>query len=254
MAVVALGLPYLTFQAYVHTVSSSYFALKHVEVRGHDRVGQDQILAAAQIVVGMNVFSVDTSRSEAVISGLDFVKAVRVERRLPDRVEVRIEEYVPAALLVEDGYTVIDAEGKGFLKLAAGAPLGALIDLPLISGLTRADLASERSVVLLGHALEVARIYDEMGLGQLQKLSQVHVDAVMGVSLVTEETGTEVRLGWGRYGERLERLRVVQSTLIRRGMDADYVLVDQDGDLGRVAVGRRPEPGSGDGGGVRATP
>ncbi|MBA2661054.1 MAG: FtsQ-type POTRA domain-containing protein [Bradymonadaceae bacterium] len=254
LAVVALGLPYLTFQAYVHTVSSSYFALKHVEVRGHDRVGQDQILAAAQIVVGMNVFSVDTSRSEAVISGLDFVKAVRVERRLPDRVEVRIEEYVPAALLVEDGYTVIDAEGKGFLKLAAGAPLGALIDLPLISGLTRADLASERSVVLLGHALEVARIYDEMGLGQLQKLSQVHVDAVMGVSLVTEETGTEVRLGWGRYGERLERLRVVQSTLIRRGMDADYVLVDQDGDLGRVAVGRRPEPGSGDGGGVRATP
>src|SRR5690606_8770356 len=99
----------------------------------------------------------------------------------------------------------------------------------------------------LARAVEVARMYESMGLGRLQRLSQIHVDEVMGISLVTEETGTEIRLGRGRYEERLRRLEVVQSTLIERGMDADYVLVDQEGDLNRVAVGRRQEPGMAEG-------
>lgn len=249
LAVIATGLPYLSYQAYMHTMSSGYFALETIELSGQKRVRDVQVLQAGQLEEGMNIFSVDAERSRALIEQLDYVKSAHVERRLPDRVSVRIEEYEPAAIVVDDGYMLVDAAGHGFLRLAAGTALESLLELPLISGIGHAELASERGRGLLTDALEVAELYESMGLGKLQRLSQIHVDAVMGISLVTEETGTEIRLGWGRYDERLERLKAVQSTLIERGMDADYVLVDQDGDLNRIAVGQRPEPGIGEGGG-----
>lgn len=251
LAAIALGLPYLSYQAYLHTVSSSYFALEIVEVTGQHRLAESELLRAGQFEKGMNIFSVDAERSKLSIEQLDYVKSAHVERRLPDRVSVRIEEYEPVAIVVDEDFMLVDESGHGFLSLKPGAALGDLLELPLISGIGHADLAEERGRELLSSGLEVAGLYESMGLGRLQRLSQVHVDPVMGVSLVTEETGTEIRLGWGRYRERLERLHAVQTTLIERGMDADYVLVDQDGDLSRVAVGQRPEPGTGKGSELR---
>lgn len=247
LAAIALGLPYLSYQAYLHTVSSSYFALEIVEVSGQQRVSESDLLQAGKFEEGMNIFSVDAERSQLWLEQLDYVKSAHVERRLPDRVSVRIEEYEPVAIVIDEGYLLVDASGHGFLSLKPGTALGDLLELPLISGIGHAELGEDRGKELLSSGLEVANLYESMGLGQLQSLSQVHVDPVMGVSLVTEETGTEIRLGWGRYRERLERLHAVQKTLIDRGMDADYVLVDQDGDLSRVAVGQRPEPGIGKG-------
>ncbi len=251
LATIALGLPYLSYQAYLHTVSSSYFELEIVEVTGQHRVSESELVRVGKFKEGMNIFSVDAERSQLAIEQLDYVKSAHVERRLPNRVSVRVEEYEPVAIVVDEDYMLVDESGHGFLSLKPGATLGDLLELPLISGISHVDLAEERGRELLSSGLEVAGLYESMGLGRLQRLSQVHVDPIMGVSLVTEETGTEIRLGWGRYRERLDRLHAVQTTLIERGMDADYVLVDQDGDLSRVAVGQRPEPGIGKGGELR---
>lgn len=246
LAAVGLGLPYAIYQGYSYTMSSEYFALAYVDVEGLVYLDEDALLAAAEDIAGEHIFNVHPRRLEATIATLPFVAAVEVERRLPDRLYIAITEYEPVAIVVDDGFWLADGYGEVFLSLDMSLSEGELWQLPLISGLTRADLSTWQGREDFASALQVYRVYHEMGLDELQSVSEVHVDRVMGISIIVGETGTEVRLGRGRWRERLERLEVVQESLIRRGVDAAYVLIDQEQDLSRVAVGRRTGPGNGD--------
>jgi cell division protein FtsQ len=246
LAVVAFGLPYLILQAYAHTLTSTYFAVASIEAEGFVHVHADRALEEAGLVYGKNVFTVDLRQAEAQLEALAFVRSARVERRLPDRLRVLVEEYQPVAVIIDEWFWLVDKSGEPFVSVDVRIWSELFDDLPLISGVSVEALGQAEGKERFFQALEVAKLYEEMGLQARQPLSQVHVDAVMGISLVTEETGTEIRLGWGRWNERLERFRVVQNSLIERGVDADYVLIDQEEDLSRVAVGQRHDPGKGE--------
>lgn len=248
LALVALGLPYLILQAYHHTLTSTYFSVEIINVEGFSHVDASQALEGAGVVRGINAFSFEPRRAEAHLMSAPFVRTAKVERRLPATLNVVVEEHDPVAVIVDEQFFLVDRFGEPFMGLDVQEWSDRFAHLPLISGIGVSDLGSDEGRQRLNQALEVARMYEEMGLDRHQPLSQIHVDSMMGISLVTEETGTEIRLGWGRWAERLERLKVVQTSLIDRGVDADYVLIDQEEDLSRVAVGQRLDPGKGEAG------
>jgi len=90
--------------------------------------------------------------------------------------------------------------------------------------------------------MRVAGLYDELGLAETRSLSEIHVDPVLGLTLVTEGVGTEIRIGNDRYRERLERLKTVRRTLEERGVEPSYLLMDGES-LERITVGRRGRHG-----------
>jgi cell division protein FtsQ len=242
----AAGLPALIFYGYSYLMESDYFALTYVDVEGLNYLEEEALLQAAEAVAGEHILDVRPGELESTMRTLPFVADVAVERRFPDRLFITIEEYEPEAIVVDEGFWLADATGEVFLALDASVPDEELWNLPLISGLSRAELLGEEAKKRLRTALEVHRLYHEMGLDEQYPVSEVHLDELLGLSLVVGETGTEIRLGWGRWDERLERLVVIQDSLIRRGVNATYVLIDHESDLSRVAVGRRAEPGNGD--------
>ncbi|WP_146618106.1 cell division protein FtsQ/DivIB [Lujinxingia litoralis] len=239
---VGLGLPYLVLQGYTHTMTSEYFQVNYLDVEGLEYLEERVLLEAAERIAGENILNIDPRRLESTMRGLPFVRSVTVERRLPDRLRIAIEEHRPAAIIVDEGLWLADESGEVFLAMDSAQALKGLWNLPLVTGVTRGELASESGRERLLEALSVWDLYHAMGMEKQQRLSELHLDAGLGLSFVTEETGTEIRLGWGRWEERLHRLNVVQRSLIRRGMDAEYVLVDQERDLNRVTVGPRAEP------------
>ena len=243
---VGFGLPYAVLQGYEYAMESDYFALAYVEVEGLHYLEEEALLRAAEQLAGEHILNVRPERLETALLSLPFVADVKVERRFPDRLHLAIVEYEPVAILVADGFWLVDVHGEVFLMLDTVNPGHDLWELPMITGVSRAELKSREWRERFQTALRVHREYEEMGLGEKQPISEVHLDAVLGLSLIVGETGTEVRLGWGRWDERLERLAVVQESLIRRGVDAAYVLLDQERDLNRVAVGRRTGPGIGE--------
>ncbi len=246
LVVVAVGLPFLILTAYSYTMNSEYFALSYIDVEGLQFLEEEALLEAAEEVAGEHLFNVRPERLEATMRTLPFVAEVEVERRFPDRLYISITEYEPVAIVVDDGFWLVDVHGEIFLSLHASSLEEELWKLPLITGLTRADLREEKGRDELHVALNVHRYYQEMGLAEKHSVSEIHVDELIGISLIVGEMGTEVRLGWGRWKERLERLEVVQDSLIRRGVDPAYVLIDQEHDLSRVVVGRRTKPGNGE--------
>lgn len=247
LGAVAIGVPFGVFQAYLKTVSGEYFALRTIEVTGVAHLDEQRVLERTGLVAGRNIFDIDLERAERIVQARPWVRDAKVERRLPDQVRVHITEYEPVAVLVGAEYWLISADGVVFASIEPGGALGKLLALPMVSGL---ELVSDgtrrgqklRDKALFFEVLEVVRLYESMELTSWEAISEIHVDATLGLTLVSADTGVEVRLGRGQYAARLERLKVVQRSIAQRAMEVDYILIDQEKDLSRVAVGRRHGP------------
>lgn len=246
LTAVAAGLPALILYGYTYMMDSDYFALTYVDVEGLYYLDEEALLEAAEDMAGEHILDVRPEELEVTMRTLPFVADAAVERRFPDRLHIRIVEYDPSAVIVDDGFWLADARGEVFLTLDSMSSHEELWDLPLITGLSRGELETDEGKSRFRTGLMVHDLYVDMGLDEFHEISEVHVDEILGVSLVVGQTGTEVRLGWGKWEQRLERLGVVQQSLIRRGVDAAYVLIDHESDLSRVAVGRRTGPGIGE--------
>ncbi len=246
LVAIAAGLPFAIFQGYAYLMESDYFSLAYVDVEGLYYVEEDVLLEAAEELGGEHILDVQSEHLQVTLKQLPFVADAHVERRFPDRLHIVIEEYEPMAIVVDERFWLVDVNGDIFLELDTASSDVDLWQLPLITGLSRADLETERGQERLEMGLQAYYHYRWADLHEVQSVSEIHVDESLGVTLIIGETGTEVRLGSGRWEERMERLQVVQSSLIQRGLDAAYVLIDHENELNRVAVGQRTEPGTGE--------
>jgi cell division protein FtsQ len=244
---VAVGVPFGIFQAYIRTVSGAYFELSEIKVIGLEHIERAALLEKAGLIAGRNIFDIDPERADAAIESHPWVQQASVERRLPDRITVTLTEFVPVAILVGERYWLVDEDGVVFESIEPGASLDEFLTLPMISGLEvyrngEPGGAATVNKTLFLEAMDVARLYAKMGLSNWEPLSEIHIDPTLGLTLVSADTGVEIRLGRGRYRERLQRLKVVQRSIVKRAMEVDYILIDQESDLSRVAVGLRHGP------------
>jgi cell division protein FtsQ len=117
--------------ALVDTGARAGLTLKRVVVEGRQNMPRDTILAALDLKLGTPMLAVDPQAIKARLQGLGWIRAVAVERRLPDEVDVRITEAVPVAIWQHDGnFELVDLEGKPI----GGAGLGRFAQLPVLVG------------------------------------------------------------------------------------------------------------------------
>jgi cell division protein FtsQ len=83
-----------------------------VLVAGRSETLRDDLLIALDVERGMPILSIDLLKARDRVTALPWVKAARVERRLPDTIYVEITERVPLALWQRQGvFTLIDQDG-----------------------------------------------------------------------------------------------------------------------------------------------
>lgn len=244
VALIALGLPFAIYRAYLHTVSGQTFELEHIEVKGTSWLDPQQITTQAHLSSGLNLLDLDLPATEQRLIQHPWIKSATIERVIPDKLIVRIKEHEPVAVLIDgDQMVLVDRDGQPFKTIDKSDPIDRLLgQFHLISGSSSARLdqanpnhQAERR--RLNEAFSALSVYHKLGLHRVAKISEVHLDSVVGVSIILEQTGVEVRLGWGRYDERLRRFKQVYESLVEKDIQVDYILIDQDEDLSRVAVG-----------------
>jgi cell division protein FtsQ len=252
LAVVAVGVPTLIWEGYQHTVSSPYFRISQVETRGLAHLDRKMLLAHSGFTLPVNAFDVDPDNVRERIEAHPWVSSATVERRLPDDLRITVEEHRPVAIVVHrDAMWLVDSEGHPFKAIDDRDPARRLMgELPLISGLRpdRLRHGGSRELedrALLAEALEVVELYQSLEVDERAPIAEVHCDRVMGISLMLAGPGIELRLGRGRYRERLQRFEAVWGALdtheVERS-DIEYILLDDREDLDRVVVGRRRTP------------
>lgn len=228
--------------------ASGAFAIEELEIEGHERLGRDDVLAAAGLAPGQNVLSREPAEVVAALEAHPWIASATAERRLPGTWQLNVQEHVPLAVLsiegscddashCEGGLFLLSRDGVAFKPVGPGDP----VDYPVVTGLPLARFRDEplwRDRTLL-EVTALLHDWETVRLGQETVLEEVHVEEDGGLSVVVGEDGTLVRLGDPPHRPTLRRLDRVLTALARRQADPAYVLLDDPRHPGRATVGVR---------------
>jgi cell division protein FtsQ len=216
-------------------LSSPYFAVKEISVRGVRELTEKDILALARVRSEANILGVNTDLIATRVAANPWVRKVYIGRELPDRLVLDIRERRPVALIKEAGiFYLIDCEGHIFKKLSTVDE----VDLPVITGV-KINLAEKPS--LYSDALKLLeRLSASSEYRFLGTVCEAHLDGIFGLSLFTDR-GLHLKLGRDDFVGKLSRLKIVLADLEKRGMSHGRLLVDL-ADVSRVTVQRQEAP------------
>lgn len=212
--------------------------VREVELVGATRVRAEEIGALAQLATGASMFGFDPAALRAEIQTHPWVRRASVQRILPDRVRIEIEERVPVALVLVDG-DLVEMDGEGVLLPARETAPG---DLPIVSGARVPHPVPWGQVqrdapwsLAAGFVREVEAL---VGAGAILRVSELHLDVARREVTVIEEGGSVMLFSLDAMVERLPDLFAVFAELDRRNLATarlDLRFRDQV-----VAAGLRP--------------
>ena len=168
------------------------------------------------------------------IENLPWIKRARVRRIVPDEVVVEVAEHnAVAAISLQDLY-LVNAGGVVFKKIYPQEKA----DFPIITGISREAVSKNPQLTKesILKALNLIKIFSEKPCLKDRTVAEVHLDDLMGVSLVLDPKAIGVQLGHEQYAERLDRLCVLLQVLAERSLSAHSILLDQTGRSDKVAV------------------
>ncbi len=209
------------------------FLVKEIVVSGNLRTSREEITKALGLAPRQLIFFSDLEKIRTRIDALPFVREVRILRRWPDRLEIRIKEHHPVALFYLDRLYMVDEQGV----VLAPVPENERLDYPLISGVTLEQWRQQPRAWqhLLRQAVAVLRFWEKRGWPE--KVAQIGLDEVCGLTVFTTPEVWELQLGRRDFPRRLNHWRRVLAFLGERAKAVKYF--DCAGE-NMVVVGLRP--------------
>lgn len=222
---VAAGIPYGAYKYYQHLVEDGYFLPRHVTIHGNVRVDDQSILDASGLQLeNANLFETNVHLVEASIETLSWVKSAKVKVDLPDSVDIEIQEHQPLGIVNDGQLNIVDVNGEYIKTWSTSDPIMA----PIVS----LDEPLSDQTAQIVQAFELAE--NVVKYGYPDKIQEIHYDDATGYTLFTRTS--EIRLGYDRFDERIERLLIVNQILENKKIIASYILLDADNSLDRIVV------------------
>jgi len=182
------------------------FTVRAVTVEGASYLSNDDIIAAAGVEPGVNIFDVNLAEVSRVLNERYAVEDFVVYRKLPDTVAIEVQERTPVALLSLDTLVGVDKNGEPLPHIGAE-----LIDtLPIITGVKNVSALSDSTVkerIKAGIAL-LDRIHRDAP-AVYGRVSEVDVSSISGLGINLVDNGLQVIIGdrdWSRKIPNLERI------------------------------------------------
>jgi cell division septal protein FtsQ len=211
------------------------YRLSEIEVQTDGTLQRDQILKAAELSEGMNIFSVNLERVRDCLQQLPQVDEVQVERKMPNEIDVRVVERKPVAwITTQKGISDPFASDAAFLVDARGILmkekklLPEYLGLPLISGCASEALVPGKTV----ESSEAKAALDLLHLSAtsfMQTRFQIReIDVSKGYCLlVTDKNHTQVMFGFENLPAQLQRLEqfLIYSDDSKRELETVNLLV-----------------------------
>lgn len=189
---------------------SSHLAVRTVEVTGAERLGEDDVRAAADVGSGP-LARVDLDTVRARVQALADIRSAVVTRTWPDTVSIEVEERVPVAVVEIGGQLRgLDEDGVVFREFGS-APA----DLPRVE----TPLDTGRDALL-----EAARVVSALPEDLTRRVDHVEVATVDQISF---ELRDGRRVVWGSAEESAAKAEVLPALLRQPGSTYDVSVPGQ---------------------------
>ena len=196
--------------------ANSDYALKAIEVTSDGNLTREAILRAADVTEGQNIFSISLPKVQEKLGALPQVEESRIQRILPNKLVISVQERRPVAWVVppdtnvdsfnfENAY-LVDRRGI-LLKTKSLAP--EYLGLPLVVGVDTSNCQAGQPLEEddVKAALDLIRASAEILQGRFQIQS---IDVSKGYCLtVTDKEHASVTFGTDEIESQLHRLGTV---------------------------------------------
>jgi cell division septal protein FtsQ len=202
--------------------AASSLQIRHMTVRGHERLSTGEVLALVDGLRGQNILSVSLDQWQTRLLSSPWVESATIRRVLPSTVEIAVHERRPMGIgRVGSALYLVDAKG---VLIDEYGPTYADIDLPIIDGLAgstrgggllidqpRAEFAA-RVIGAVAMRPEIARLVSQLDVSDLH-------DAVA----ILDGDPALLRLGDADFVARLQQYIDLAPALRERLHGIDYV-------------------------------
>ncbi len=207
-------------------LASDQFRIDTIRVEGNQRLCEQTLVALSDVRSGMSTFSLDLDLIGRKIAENPWVKEARIERIFPRQVRIKVVEREPVAIVNLGFLYYLDADAVVFKVLDGSDSL----DFPVVTGFdrTRLELARQEDRDELMQVVGLMMDLQQRQLFGLHKVSEVHKEPGGGLSVYTAENGVRIRLGYGNYGEKLDRLERIYALLRPKMRMLEYIDLNVD--------------------------
>jgi cell division septal protein FtsQ len=192
------------------------YQVKTIELQTDGTLQREQVLRAADLTEGANIFSVNLARVHDRIQQLPQADEVEVVRKLPNEIDIRIAERKPVAWITSE--TEINdpfASDAAFLVGARGVLmkqkklLPEYLGLPLIVGCSGESLEAGKTLESpeAKTALELLRLSESSFLQTRFQIREIDISKSYRL-MVTDKNHSRVMFGLNDLEEQLRRLQV----------------------------------------------
>ena len=232
---VSLG---LAWGAHHYALTTPRFALTDLNIQGQRRLTKEEILSLSNIRLGQNLLSFEPEAVEAALVTSPWVESARVIRRMPGTLNVQlVEREARAKAWLGEKFFLVSEKGEPFKEMLPGDPE----DLPIISGISLAELARDRraEVGRLGQAIDLLNEYEHTSLGAELQVEELHWRDDGAVDLTVGKTGLALHLGTPPWKRKLLRATSAVAQARAQGAMPAALFLDNEAHPERVVVRAR---------------
>lgn len=175
-------------------LTSSLFNIKTINVTGNIRVSQQEIIRLSGLSYQQNIFRINTKATMKSIFQNPYVKKIKIDRALPNVINIDIIERKPLVLVPYVGsYLYVDQEG---IVVEINSSIKDL-KLPIINGLkfSTFKLGEEIKLENKQQLESMVKLINEISnTGINQEITEINTADVSNIKLITKN-GIKINLG-----------------------------------------------------------
>lgn len=193
-----------------------FFRIRTIDVSGSQRYSAQEIIDAAEVQVGDNMFLMNKYRAaERIRAALPYIETVQFRRDMPDGLRIIVTECTDPAAIVQDGKAYLLCDTGTIVDDVAASAAKKRIQ---VKGLTLVEpvvgqpaQAAEGQELALTHLLALMQALDERGMGGDVTLIDMSDPAQLTLGYLGR---FNVYFPWGAdYGYKLDYLLAVVEKL-----------------------------------------
>jgi cell division protein FtsQ len=210
LSLVALGITAVRY-------SRPYLSWKvgEVKILGCTNAPESELLELTGVHFGSSLSALDLKELSRRLARHPWVKQAQVTRDWARKaLVIEVQERVPEALILFDGLYFVDRQGEIFKRVERGDRL----DFPILTGLKIQEVrrGSPEAVATLHQALAFLDLLQYRKGFTSRDISEIHLNPQKGLTVFTVKEGMAIRLGFGEFKDKLDRLEKILPDLKRK--------------------------------------
>ncbi len=185
--------------------------VNRIDVSGNYHVDRDEVLREMGLKRGTSLVKLEFDDITNRLLENPWIKKVSIRKNYPHSLVVRLKEAEPRALLkVKKDLYLIDSDGVRLEKIGRDTtPF-----LPVISGINPKNRKGIHEAIKL-----VSVITDKQGMTDRNSIEV----GIASFGLTVKVDGEFIKVGYGKYNEKLDRWLELEPEIRRRGVPIKYV-------------------------------